>query len=113
MTTDDTAQIDACFAYMTAGDIAEARLIARTIVDERLAACANILPEMESFYHWDGAVQSDREVVIIAKTPRRLFEKLRERVVELHSYDCPCVVALDLVDGHPAFLDWIAAQTAS
>ena len=111
MTTDDTARLDTCFAYMTAGDIDEARLIARTIVDERLAACANILPEMESIYHWEGAVQSDREVVIIAKTPRTLFEKLRARVVELHSYDYPCVVALNLADGHPAFLEWIAAQT--
>ncbi|MEQ9364227.1 MAG: divalent cation tolerance protein CutA, partial [Leptospirales bacterium] len=54
---------------------------------------------------------NDREVVLIAKTRRDLFEKLRERVIEVHSYDCPCVVALDIADGHPAFLDWIAAET--
>ena len=98
--------------YVTAPTAEEARAIAKTIVSERLAACANILGAMESVYWWDGAVQSEPEVSFILKTKSELLERLIARVKALHSYDCPCVVALPIVAGNPNFLNWIDKETA-
>lgn len=97
---------------MTAGSLAEARTIARSLVAEKLAACVNLIDGMESFYEWEGEVHNEREIVLIAKTQASLFDQLKKRVLELHSYECPCVVAIDLADGHPEFLKWVADQTA-
>jgi len=102
---------DARFVYMTASGTAEARTIGRALVEERLAACVNILPGMASLYWWEGAVREDEETVFIAKTREHLVDALTERVGELHSYDCPCVVALPIVGGNPAYLAWLAGNT--
>lgn len=99
------------FVYITTGSREEARRIGRALVEERLAACVNILDGMNSFYWWEGAVQDDQETVLVAKTRDRLLERLTARVRELHSYDCPCVVALPIEGGNPAYLDWLAAET--
>lgn len=104
--------MDLSFVYMTAGSADEARKIARTVVEEKLAACVNILPNMNSFYEWNGTVRDDTELVLIAKTTAANFERLKDRVIELHSYDCPCVVELELKRGHAPFLEWIENQTA-
>jgi periplasmic divalent cation tolerance protein len=101
----------ACFCYMTAGSREEARTIARALVEERLAACCNLLDGMTSVYPWQGEIQEDAEVVVIAKTRAELVERLTARVQALHSYDVPCVVALPVSGGNPAFLDWIAAES--
>ncbi len=101
-----------CMVYMTAADEDEAGRIGRALVAERLAACVNVIPGMRSFYRWQDEVQDDREVVVIAKTRETLLDALVARVKELHSYDCPCVVALPIVAGNPDFLDWIEAETA-
>ncbi len=98
--------------YMTAGSKDEARRIGGALVMERLAACVNILDGMTSIYSWDGAVQEDQEVVLIAKTRAEKLDALTGRVQQLHSYDCPCVVAWPIGDGNPAFLDWIVAETS-
>ena len=98
--------------YMTATDEDEAGRIGRALVAERLAACVNVIPGMRSFYSWQGEVRDDREVVVIAKTRETLLDALVARVKELHSYECPCVVALPIVAGNPDFLDWIEAETA-
>ena len=97
--------------YMTAGSVEEARNIGKELVSRRLAACVNIIDHMNSFYWWEGALQDDREVVIIAKTREDLVPVLTERVKSLHSYECPCVVSLPILDGNPAFLEWIAQET--
>lgn len=97
--------------YMTAGSAEEAHRIASVLVEERLAACANIIDGMRSLYWWEGAVQDDAEVVLIAKTTAALLDTVIERVKALHSYDCPCVVALPVEGGNPAFLEWIEQQT--
>lgn len=99
------------FVYMTAGSREEARRIGRTLVEERLAACVNILDGMNSLYWWQGAVQDEQETVLIAKTRAELLERLTDRVKSLHSYSCPCVVALPIEGGNPAFLQWIAEET--
>ncbi|MEE8445521.1 MAG: divalent-cation tolerance protein CutA, partial [Alphaproteobacteria bacterium] len=98
--------------YITAASADEAATIARTLVAERLAACANVFPPVRSFYWWEGKVQDDAEVVLIAKTRAALVPRLIERVKALHSYDCPCVVALPIEAGNPEFLAWIDGETA-
>ncbi len=101
-----------CMVYMTAADEDEAGRIGRALVEERLAACVNVIPGARSFYRWHGEVHDDREVVVIAKTRETLLDALVARVKELHSYDCPCVVALPIAAGNPDFLAWIEAETA-
>ena len=97
--------------YVTTADEAEAETIARALVSERLVACANILGAMRSFYWWQDAVQDDREVALVLKTRRAKTDAVIARVRELHSYDCPCVVALDIAAGNPPFLEWIVSET--
>ena len=102
---------DAVFLYMTARDKTQAEDIGRRLVEERLAACVNILDGVRSLYWWDGAVRESSEAALIAKTVRGLAARVVARVRELHSYDVPCVVALPIEAGNPDFLDWIAAET--
>lgn len=101
----------ATMIYITTSSREEAETIGRTLVEERLAACANVLGAVTSFYWWEGEVQADGEVSLVLKTRDDLVDALTERVKALHSYDCPCVVALPIAKGNPAFLDWIAAET--
>jgi len=100
-----------CFVYITASDADEARRLARALVESRLAACANVFDGMTSVYRWEGAVQESNEAVLIAKTREELVPALTEKIQDLHSYDCPCVVALPLTGGSDEFLAWIAAET--
>jgi len=97
--------------YITAGSIDEARTIARELVSNRLAACANIIDNVNSLYWWNGEIQDDREVILIAKTRESLIPELVDKVKSMHSYECPCIVSLPIIDGNPAFLDWIAEET--
>ena len=98
------------FVYMTAGSKAEAQKIGKALVESRLAACVNILDNMQSIYRWEQEIQQDTEVVVIAKTTGNLISQLIEKVIALHSYDCPCIVSLPISDGYPPFLDWIQAE---
>lgn len=100
------------FCWVTCRDRAEARAIGEALVGERLAACANILPIMESIYRWKGAVETADEAVLILKTREALVPRLTARVRALHSYECPCVVALPITDGNPSYLAWIETETA-
>lgn len=97
--------------YVTASSEEEARRIGTTLVSERLAACANLLPGTTSLFWWEGRIQEAREVTIILKTRADLVERLTDRVRQLHSYECPCVVALPIAGGNQAFIDWIVAET--
>jgi len=98
------------FIYMTAGSKDEARKIGKELVAAGLAACVNILDNMNSVYMWQGEIQDDSEVVMIAKTIAERMPALIEKVKALHSYDCPCIVAIPVSGGNQAFLDWIAAE---
>ncbi len=98
------------FIYMTAGDTEEAKKIAGELVASGLAACVNILDNMNSVYMWQGEIQEDSEVVLIAKTTRARVPQLVEKVKSIHSYDCPCIVSLPVLDGHQPFLEWIEAE---
>jgi periplasmic divalent cation tolerance protein len=97
--------------YMTAGSLEDALALARALVEEGLAACVNVLPEAVSVYRWQGTVQTEAEVVLLAKTRAALFADLAARVRQLHEYDVPCIVALPLADGDDGYLSWLAAQT--
>ncbi len=101
----------AILVYVTCGDEDEARRIGRTLVEERLAACANVIGGMKSIYWWQGAVQEDGETILIAKTKQGLVDRLSARVKELHSYDVPCIVALSIAGGNPDFMQWIEDET--
>lgn len=94
---------------VTCGSRAEARKIARDVVEARLAACVNILgAPVESVYRWKGKVESANEVLMVMKTTRARFAKLREAVLTAHSYDVPEIIALPVAAGSAKYFDWIA-----
>jgi len=97
--------------YVTAGSPEEAGRIGRTLVEERLVACVNVIPSMHAIYRWQGRIEEAQECVILAKTRRERVASCIARIRALHSYECPCVVALPIAEGNPAFLDWITEQT--
>jgi periplasmic divalent cation tolerance protein len=95
----------------TCPDAETAGRIARALIAERLAACVNRVPGIASTYRWRGEILDDAEVLLMIKTTRDRFETLRARLVELHPYDVPEVIALDIASGHAPYLDWLAAET--
>ena len=99
------------FVYVTASDSDEARQIGRQAVEEQLAACANILPGVTSIFRWQGKLEEAGEVVLILKTTEEKLEQLIGRVKALHSYDCPCIEALPVVEGNRDFLEWVVRET--
>jgi periplasmic divalent cation tolerance protein len=98
-------------AYITVPNRDEALRLAAVLVEERLAACANVNDGMTSLYWWQGQVQQEREVGMIVKTRADLMTSLEQRVRELHSYTVPCVVAWPLMAGYAPFLDWVRQET--
>jgi periplasmic divalent cation tolerance protein len=98
--------------YITCPTHEEACRIGRTLVEERLAACANILPGITSIFCWENKMQEASEVVIIAKTTAERLETAIARIKALHSYDCPCVVAVKIDGGNEDFLRWVAESCA-
>ena len=92
----------------TTGSQEEARKIARSLVERRLAACVNIVPQIESIYRWQGNVDRAEEWLLVIKTTAGLFERIRSAIRELHSYELPECICLDIEDGSSAYLDWIA-----
>ena len=93
------------------GDVAES--LARTVVGEGLAACVNLLPGAVSIYRWAGEVQRVTEVLMVLKTTEDNVEPLRARVVELHPYEVPEVLALTVDAGHEPYLDWVRGEAPS
>ena len=91
------------------GEIAS--MFARTLVEERVAACVNVLGEMQSVYAWEGTVEEEQERQIVIKTSRDRLESLWDRVKELHSYEVPEFVVLPIIDGNDAYLRWIHDST--
>jgi periplasmic divalent cation tolerance protein len=99
--------------FMTVSNEDDASVIARALVEERLAACVNIIKGVRSIYRWEGKIEDDQEVIMVAKTERSLFEPLEKRVKELHSYSVPEIIALPIVKGLKDYLDWIGDMTRS
>ncbi|MBK8801526.1 MAG: divalent-cation tolerance protein CutA [Fibrobacteres bacterium] len=97
--------------YIPVPDEACGREIGKRLVERGLAACANILPRMTSIYRWEGKLEEDREALLLAKTHMENLPELQRLVKELHPYRLPCVVALAIDAGLPAYLEWVRDNT--
>ncbi len=108
MATEDDVRV----VWVTAPDAEQGAALARALVEERLAACVNLLPSIRSVYRWEGRVQDDAEVLLVIKTRADRLASLTTRVGELHPYDLPEVLALPAVGGSSAYLRWVAEECA-
>ena len=102
---------DKVVVFVTAPQGEAGPTLARMLVETRLAACVNILPDVRSIYSWEGKICDDGEVLLVIKTRAALFEQLRQKVTQEHPYEVPEVIALPLTEGHPAYLDWVEEMT--
>ena len=102
-----------CVALTTCPDEGTARRIASALVDERLAACVNVIPDLTSVYRWEGVVETASECLLLVKTRRERLEDLRRRLEELHPYDLPELVALPVEGGSSAYLRWVVEESGS
>ncbi len=101
---------ETCMIYGTASSPEEGRLIARTLVAEKLVACVNLIDGATAVYRWEGAVEEATETLFIAKTTKALSSEALTRIQALHSYEVPCAVVYDMAGGLPTYLAWIAAE---
>jgi periplasmic divalent cation tolerance protein len=103
----------ALLVFCTFPDLATAREIIRTLVDERLIACGNLVPGVESIYRWEGKVETSAEILGVIKTDSAAYERMQLRLKELHPYDVPECIAIPIAAGLPSYLAWIADSTAA
>lgn len=101
---------DSVVVFCTCANEAEASRLAETLVQERLAACVNLLPPVRSIYRWQGQIETALEVLLLIKTNQSRLDALRERILQLHSYDTPEIIALPIVDGLEKYLTWLREQ---
>jgi periplasmic divalent cation tolerance protein len=102
---------DTRIVLTTAGSPQEAEKIARALVERRLAACVNIIPQIQSVYRWKEKIEQETEWLLIIKTRLNIFDSVRDAIKELHSYDLPECVMLDVSDGSEAYLNWVSENT--
>jgi len=101
----------ALIVFTTLPDAATAASVARVLVEEHLAACVSRVPAVASTYVWDGAVHEETELLLLIKTTRERFEALRERLLAVHPYELPEIIAVEAAAGHAPYLAWIADST--
>ena len=99
--------------YMTSASGEEAARIAEMLVDRKLAACVQILPDIQSVFVWQGEIQREREVLIIAKTTRANFGELEREVRAMHSYETPEIIALPIIEGSDGYLEWLTRSCSA
>ena len=109
----DVVTSEAIVVFMTAADEAEAERIAEMLVARRLAACVQILPGMQSIYVWEGELQREREVLLLAKATRANFDELEREVRAIHSYETPEIVAVPMVAVSSSYLRWLKKSVSS
>ncbi|HEY2991017.1 MAG TPA: divalent-cation tolerance protein CutA [Candidatus Binatia bacterium] len=95
---------------VTVGSPDEGDRLARALVEERLAACVNRVPTVQSIYRWQGQVESSAEELLIVKTRRDLFARVKDRVQQLHSYSVPEIIALPILDGSESYFRWLQEE---
>ncbi len=96
---------------ITTSDEDEAARIARALVEARLAGCVNIIKDIRSIYSWQGKIEDEKEVLMVAKTQKSLLDPLMEKVKELHSYTVPEIIALPIIQGSEDYLKWLKEVT--
>ncbi|MEK6683711.1 MAG: divalent-cation tolerance protein CutA [Nitrospirota bacterium] len=96
---------------ITAPSLREARTIGRRLVEEKLAACANIIPRVASIFFWQGKIRQERESLLMIKTRQSCFDRLVKRVKSLHAYSVPEIIALPIIRGSKDYLEWIRKIT--
>ncbi|HKO95396.1 MAG TPA: divalent-cation tolerance protein CutA [Pyrinomonadaceae bacterium] len=101
------SESSAIAVFITTANKEEAGRLAEMLVEERLSACVQILPEIESIYRWQGKTERQQEVLMIAKTTSARFNALEQRVLAMHSYETPEIVAIPLTDGSESYLNWL------
>lgn len=97
--------------FITAKDTAQARTVARKLLDDKLAACVNIVSGVQSLFWWEGKVDEAAEVLLVVKSRKKLFAKLQRAVRAAHSYQVPEIIALPIVAGNKEYLNWIKQTT--
>ena len=97
--------------YITTGSVNEAKKIGRALVEEKLAACSNIISPVRSIYSWQGKICDDKEALMVLKTKKKLFKQIVKRVEKLHSYDVPEIIAMPIVEGSSKYLSWLKEET--
>jgi periplasmic divalent cation tolerance protein len=108
--SDDTKE--AIVVFMTAASGEEATRLAEMLVGAHLAACVQILPEMESVYRWQGKIERQSEILLIAKTTKAKFDELEREVRALHSYDTPEIIAVPVTIGSAPYLEWLTQSSS-
>lgn len=103
--------MDSIVVYITASGEEEAAKIARILVEERLAACVNILKDARSIYRWQGKIEDEKESLMIIKTRKELFDPLVKRVKEVHSYTVPEIISLPIIEGSEDYMKWLKEVT--
>jgi periplasmic divalent cation tolerance protein len=104
------AETDYLVVLITAGSAEEARSIADMLVEQRKAACVNIVPKVSSVYRWEDAIEHDEEILMVVKTTAELFPEVVTAVRAVHSYDVPEIIALPIVEGNREYLDWLGGE---
>lgn len=100
-----------CVIYCTVPNEFIANLIATILVEESLAACVNIIPSVTSVYKWEGIVQNDNELLLLIKTQEAKFEQVKDKIVELHEYTTPEIIAVPIIIGSEQYQNWIVKET--
>ena len=101
---------DKVVVYTTCGNITEAESIARNLIDNRLAACVNVVPGLLSYYRWQGKVENDAELLLMIKTAGSLIDEVRNALETLHSYDLPEMIVLPIIGGSQNYLEWLEQE---
>lgn len=98
---------DHLLLYIVSGTKSEAVKIAKTLLKERLIACANIIGPIRSLFQWKGKMEDETEFLLLCKTTKSTVAAAKKLILSVHSYECPCISVLPIIDGHAPFLDWV------
>ena len=96
---------------VTCSSMEEAEKIGNSLVEKKLAACVNVVPEIKSIFYWKGKISRENEILLIAKSRMELFDSIQSEIKELHSYEVPEIIALPISAGSEKYLDWIREET--